>query len=218
MKKRNLLVQAASAILVFVFMAFTGQLSAQDLHYGDIIHLQNGWNNYGGGYLDTRGYQKDFEKTGNFLCVSTATSKNRAGGSGIWKVIISKSSVKTKSVLKAGETLTVGKKLVSANNAYMAIMQTDGNFCVYKYVNGKQGAFVWCSMAHGFSNGKIIMQTDGNLVVYDASNKAKWSSQTHPAFDSKFRNSANKPVKLVLENDGKLVLYTASGAKMWTNK
>lgn len=57
------------------------------LSYGDVIHLQNGWNNYGGGYLDTRGYQKHFEKTGNFLCVSTSTASNRDIGSGKWKVM-----------------------------------------------------------------------------------------------------------------------------------
>ena len=59
----------------------------KNLLYGDVIHLQNGWNNYGGGYLDTRGYQRDFAKTGNYLCVSTAKGSNRDGGSGSWKVM-----------------------------------------------------------------------------------------------------------------------------------
>ncbi|MXN92346.1 hypothetical protein GR160_14045 [Flavobacterium sp. Sd200] len=59
----------------------------QGIKYGDIIYLQNGWNNYAGGFLDTRGYQKDFEKTGNHLCVSTALSENRDKGSGSWKVL-----------------------------------------------------------------------------------------------------------------------------------
>lgn len=62
-------------------------ISFGQIRYGDVIHLQNGWNNYGGGYLDTRGYQKDYAKTGNFLCVSTATSQKRDGGSGSWKIM-----------------------------------------------------------------------------------------------------------------------------------
>ena len=74
--------------LLVLFLGFTtGEAQTRSLNYGDIIHLQNGWNNYGGGYLDTRGYQKDFAKTGNFLCVSTATKKDRDAGSGTWKVM-----------------------------------------------------------------------------------------------------------------------------------
>ena len=79
----------------------SNQLSAQNsaLVYGDVIFLQNGWSQYMGGYLDTRGYQEEFEKTGNFLCVSTATDKNRSDGSGTWKITISE-----KSRLDAGQT------------------------------------------------------------------------------------------------------------------
>jgi hypothetical protein len=47
----------------------------------DNVYLLNQWNG-NGGYLDTRGYQKYFEKTGNHLCVSTSTNSNRSNGSG----------------------------------------------------------------------------------------------------------------------------------------
>jgi hypothetical protein len=80
--------------LIFAFPAiFTLFFGIQDsysqtLNYGDEIHLQNGYNNYSGGFLDTRGSQADFEKTGNFLCVSTAIENKREGGSsGTWKVL-----------------------------------------------------------------------------------------------------------------------------------
>ncbi|MBK7589554.1 MAG: hypothetical protein IPI22_15125 [Bacteroidetes bacterium] len=40
----------------------------------------------------TSGYDQEYEKTGNYLCVSTATVKNRSDGSGTWKITISKKS------------------------------------------------------------------------------------------------------------------------------
>lgn len=139
--------------------------------------------------------------------------------SGVWVNQVSGIKViKSKNVLNAGETLNAGQKLTSSNGAYVLAMQTDGNLCIYKSNNGKQGAFVWGSMKHGFSNGKVIMQTDGNFVVYDETNKPKWSSKTHPFFNAKYKNSGNKPVKLVLENTGKIQLYNSRNQVMWSNK
>lgn len=76
-----------SFLASLILLAATAQAQSNQLSYGDVIHLQNGWNNYGGGFLDTRGYQKDYAKTGNFLCVSTATDPKRDGGSGSWKIM-----------------------------------------------------------------------------------------------------------------------------------
>src|SRR6218665_2879671 len=89
-----------------------------------------------------------------------------------------------KNSLSVGGTLKAGEKLTSANNAYMLRMQEeDGNLCIYKIENGKQGGFVWCSMKHGFKNARLVMQPDGNLVVYDGKNKDQWSSQTQGYYD-----------------------------------
>jgi hypothetical protein len=173
------------------------------------IHLQNGWNKFGGGYLDTKGYQKDYAKTGNLLCVSTATSPKRDGKSGTWKI-----SIRT-NTLNAGESLLTNGRLYSLNDVYYMVLQEDGNLCVYKT---SDNGFVWASMAHGFKGGTLKMQSDGNLVVYDGSNAAKWSSKTHPFNDAKFKDAKNKPVKLVLENNGTLNLYAADGKSVWSNK
>ena len=109
--------------------------------------------------------------------------------------------------------------MVSANGAYkLRLQEEDGNLCVYKYANGKQGSFVWGSMKSGFKNGCQTMQTDGNLVVYDDKNVSKWSSQTNPIYDAKYNDANNKPVKLVLENDGVLKLYNAQNAVIWSSK
>ncbi len=170
------------------------------------IHLQNGWENFAGGYLDTRGYQRDYAKTGNHLCVSTATSNNRGGGSGTWRV-----TKVTRNTLHAGEKLGTGDKLVSANSAYMAIMQTDGNLCVYKYENGKQGGFVWCSMKHGFNGGSLIMQTDGNLCVVDSGGAFKWGSYQVQTY------ALGAGHKAVLTDSGKLNVVSSSGEVLWSN-
>ena len=176
------------------------------------IHLQNAWNNFTGGYLDTKGYQKDFEKTGNHLCTSTATVPNRSNGSGTWKVLMA-----TKHFLSPGQNLRAGQRLTSKNGAYILRMQDDGNLCVYKFANGKQGTFVWGSMSQGTKKAKIIMQKDGNLVIYNGKKEAKWSSKTHPSDDPKFNDAKNKPVKCVLENDGTLKLYNAAKQVMWSS-
>ncbi len=195
-------------------LSATGRAAGTPVTENAEIHLQNGWNKFAGGYLDTRGYQKDFEKTGNHLCVSTATDKNRSAGSGTWKITISE-----KNHLDAGETLKAGQRLMSANGAYiLSLQEEDGHLCVYKYANGKQGSFVWGSMKFGFKNANLIMQTDGNLVIYDANKVSQWASQTHPFNDAKYKDANNKPIKLVLENDGVLKLYNAQNAVMWTSK
>jgi hypothetical protein len=194
-------------------MSATGKKEGSPVLINDDVYLFNQWNG-NGGYLDTRGYQKDYEQTGNHLCVSTATDKNRSDRSGTWKLTISE-----KSHLDAGQTLKAGQRLMSANGAYiLSLQEGDGNLCVYKYANGKQGSFVWGSMKSGFKNAKLTMQTDGNLVVYNDKNESQWASNTHPFNDAKYNDSNNKPVKLVLENDGVLKLYNAQNAVMWSSK
>ena len=131
-------------------------------------------------------------------------------------------NAKSRNTLNVGETLKAGEKLYSANGAYMLRMQEDdGNLCIYKSSQGRQGAFVWCSMAHGFKNAWLIMQADGNLCVYtkeDGADVAKWNTRTMAFFDQKWGQSANKPVKMVLENDGSLSLYNAAGSVVWKNQ
>lgn len=137
----------------------------------------------------------------------------------MWQITaFSGGSSSNKNSMKAGETLNTGQRLVSANGAYIMVMQTDGHLCVYQFANGKQGRFVWGSGKYGFNNAKLTLQTDGNLVVYDARNEAKWSSETHPYFNPQFRNTRNRPVKLVLEDNGKVQLYNSDNQVVWTSK
>jgi hypothetical protein len=70
---------AMSAVLLLAAM---NSASADDLVYGKVYYVQNGYGNWGGGYLDVRaaGCQ------GNVYCVSTATSTSRDDGSGSWAI------------------------------------------------------------------------------------------------------------------------------------
>ncbi|MCG8460181.1 MAG: hypothetical protein MI919_28185 [Holophagales bacterium] len=76
------------------------------------------------------------------------------------------------SQLSVGQSLEVDDYLVSPSGRYFAILQRDGNFCVYRG-NGpaNQGDFVWGSVqAAGYKprNGEyfVIMQDDGNFCQY----------------------------------------------------
>ncbi|POX42380.1 hypothetical protein C3486_05055 [Streptomyces sp. Ru73] len=57
---------------------------ANELKYGDRIHLQNGYQNGQGGYLDSNG---NAGYAGAKYGVSTADSPNRAKGTGTWEIL-----------------------------------------------------------------------------------------------------------------------------------
>ncbi len=185
-----------------------------DPKLGSAVQLVGQWNKATAGHLDMDG----LKASDDGYNVATTTDPARIkGASTMWKFVSTTKAAATSNTLTAGQSLKAGEKLVSSNGAYMLVMQADdGNLCVYKNDNGKQGAFVWGSMKYGFKNAQLDMQTDGNLVVYSGKD-SKWSSETHPFYDAKFKDSSNKPAKLVLENDGKLKLYTAANKVVWTS-
>lgn len=57
---------------------------ANELKYGDRVHLRNGYNNWAGGYLDTNGHSTD---SGGKYAVSTAESATRGAGTGTWEIL-----------------------------------------------------------------------------------------------------------------------------------
>lgn len=116
--------------------------------------------------------------------------------------------------LFAGQKLTEGQRLISANKVYYVAVQADGNLCLKK-TNGDE--FIWCSMVYLGSGHSLTLQADGNLVVYNKENKPVWSSETQAFFDPKFGTADNKPVRAVLEDNGTLNLYSATNKKVWDN-
>lgn len=126
--------------------------------------------------------------------------------------------VAVNNTLMAGQSLNAGEKLFSENGKFMLRMQEeDGNLCIYRAEDGKQAGFVWCSMAYGFKDAKLVLQEDGNLVVYDGDGGAKFNSETMSYFDPKWGTTDWKPVKLMITNEGKLNLFNAADRVVWTN-
>ncbi len=103
------------------------------------------------------------------------------------------------SFLNAGVTLTVNQQVASPSGAFVARMQSDGNFVVY----GPSGA-AWSSRTSG-SGASLSMQSDGNLVVY-AGGRALFNTGT-------FGSSASA----VMQDDGNFVVY-GSGRALWSSK
>lgn len=57
---------------------------ANELRYGEQIHLQNGYNGWQGGYLDTNGHSG---ASGGKYAVSTADTPARGKGTGTWEIL-----------------------------------------------------------------------------------------------------------------------------------
>ncbi|MFE5815866.1 hypothetical protein ACFQ6S_21045 [Streptomyces sp. NPDC056479] len=95
---------------------------ANELKYGDRVHLQNGYGNWGGGYLDTNGASSD---AGAKYGVSTADSPTRAAGTGTWQILSATG--------KADGTNVVSGDLVHLRNLY-------GNDGGYLDTNGAASA------------------------------------------------------------------------------
>lgn len=104
------------------------------------------------------------------------------------------------SVLSAGQALTQVQSRVSAGGIYELVLQTDGNFCLYK-----SGGYQWCSLQAGLGTAdKVTMQTDGNLCL--STNGAT----------TKCTNTAGHPgAYLMVRDDGHAVIYDGS-AQLWS--
>jgi hypothetical protein len=93
---------------------------------------------------------------------------------------------------------------------YQAVMQTDGNFVVYRFdANGNRTPTFWTNTG-GKVDGrywKLVPQADGNLVLYETdlageTGSAIWASNT-----AGIRKPAPGHFGLSMQQDGNLVLY-----------
>lgn len=106
--------------------------------------------------------------------------------------------------------LASGDYLVSNNRAFFAMMQDDGNLCVYRGAGPASNKGLLCStLTHGLPIGNYfaIMQGDGNLCVYRGTGPADnqgliWGALGHSQPASSYFT--------VLQDDGNLAVYKGS--------
>ncbi|MCJ1688559.1 hypothetical protein [Rathayibacter sp. VKM Ac-2927] len=103
--------------------------------------------------------------------------------------------------------LLSNEQLTSANGAWRAVMQRDGNFVVY----GARGA----DWSTGTSiPGSIVGLDIGYLVVYapgSGEGQGYWSNMPKPS-------ETGEPYRLVMQNDGNLVEYDGLGVAVWASR
>ncbi|MDU6684211.1 MAG: LamG-like jellyroll fold domain-containing protein [Enterobacteriaceae bacterium] len=132
---------------------------------------------------------------------------------------ISGSSDIRSNYLKLLEPLGVNGTLISSNRQYFAIMQADGNLCVYQGTPHNQGKYVWGSQKTG-PGGQFftVVQADGNLCTYFGTmgNQGKylWGTQ---------RLADGGKFFLIMQDDGNLCVYKGTGpqdqgAFVWGSK
>lgn len=108
-------------------------------------------------------------------------------------------------VLQNGQSIKQGQGIRSPNNQYAAVLQRDGNFCLYRIdPNSKTGnQFIKCTMTVGGEEKKgarLTMQEDGNLALYNSNNQHLWSTDT-------YRGSPDqKGWRLIMGDNGVLAL------------
>jgi CHAP domain len=119
--------------------------------------------------------------------------------------VVSTTQAGASPVLNQDQTLTTGQILASPNGQYFAILQSDGNFVVYR--NGPAPTPLW---ATGTKDGTLLVaQDDGNLVLY-----AGAPGSYHPVWST--ATTSLSSIYLVMQDDGNLVLYNPSQA-LWSS-
>ncbi|AEN14259.1 MULTISPECIES: hypothetical protein [unclassified Streptomyces] len=103
---------------------------ANELKYGDKIYLQNAFNDYKGGYLDTNGHA---DASGAKYGVSTAESPTRGQGTGTWEILSAGG--------KAVGTPVISGDLVQLRNLYGGdggYLDTNGHAAAAQKQSGAQ--------------------------------------------------------------------------------
>jgi hypothetical protein len=116
------------------------------------------------------------------------------GGSPHWGMFIGGS------VLRAGQRLLPGQRMVADGGSHYFEYQADGNMVVRR----ADGHPIWSSKA-SHAPGYVAMQTDGHFVEYDASNTPRRATHTW----------GQGGVSMTMQPDGHLVMRRADGTPIW---
>eukprot|EP01084_Bolivina_argentea_P166643 289282_1 len=120
--------------------------------------------------------------------------------------------------LKVGERIETGEGLRSSDKRFGAVMQSDGNFVVYK-LDANSGRIVqhlWSTtinahvrLSNGYEGRYMIYQGDNNFCMYDQNNVWKWCTMAHTS-------GQNIPTgKVIMQSDSNLCVYNGYNRFMW---
>jgi len=115
----------------------------------------------------------------------------------------------------------------AGSDAYVAIMQADGNLVLY----GAADNALWASGTAGHPGAKVSVQNDANLVVYSSSGSALWSPNSYygPPGNcgtlwpreslgrGQSLSSCDGRQTLNMQSDGNLVLYRDRHQVLWAS-
>lgn len=115
--------------------------------------------------------------------------------------------------LTAGQRLARNQSLLSKNEKFELVLQTDGNLVLYNRDPAARDKALWDPGSNHpcVNRGEhVVMQSDGNLVIYDSTNHpcAATGTQGHPG------------AWLIMQDDGNLVVYAGPGAThpLWSSR
>lgn len=112
----------------------------------------------------------------------------------------------SKQVLRTNEVLREDEYLVSPDGGFYAIMQRDGNFCVYAGTGpSDRRTFVWGALSQSQPRGSYfaIMEPDGNLCVYAGTPSQKGGR----VWETKSGDQARGEYFVFLNVAGELIVY-----------
>jgi hypothetical protein len=106
--------------------------------------------------------------------------------------------------------------MTSANGQYYALVQSDGNLCVYQGTyDNPVGNALWCALGESqcLALYYVEIQPDANLCVYSGTSDPAFQANTSAIWCS-MSNVSDPPVQcfLTLENDGDLNIYYGTPA------
>ena len=114
-----------------------------------------------------------------------------------------------KDTLKMEEVLEQDESIISSSKQFYAVLQSDGNFVLYKSLTRKQP--LWATNTWMIDNPKPfrLKLTDyGALILSDKEGNTVWNS------DSGYKGSEGN-YKLIIQNDGNMVIYDANNQPTW---
>lgn len=114
------------------------------------------------------------------------------------------------SFIALNQVLATNDYLVSNNRAFFAIMQGDGNLCVYRgSAPDANKGFLWGALNKSQPNGAYftVMQGDGNLCVYKGTGPADNQGFIWGALN---KSQPNGAYFAVMQDDGNLCVYKGS--------